>query len=125
VNAAPFGLAVSHPMTGVSVVTVSGDLEMTTTPALLDVVRAELAAGAQCLLIDLDAVDFLGSAGMTALLEASRALAGAVPGAMLHLSGTSRRVVHRPLEMLGLLPLFIVHADLDEALAKIESAERA
>jgi anti-anti-sigma factor len=69
--------------------------------------------------IDLAAVDFLGSAGLGSLLDASQILGAAVSGSMLHLAGTSERVVRRPLEMVGLLPLFKVHLTVDDALREI------
>jgi anti-anti-sigma factor len=115
-----FALGMSHSATGVCVVTVGGDLDAVTAPALIDCVRGQLAAGAACLVIDLEAVDFLGSAGLAALAEASQALSAAAPGSRLHLSGATHRSVRRPLELVGLLPQFEVMSTVADALSKIE-----
>lgn len=117
-----FALGTSLSETGVSVVTVGGDLDAVTAPALTDCVRGQLAAGAVALVIDLQAVDFLGSAGLAVLAESSRAVAEAVPGSRLHLSGAAHRSVHRPLDLVGLLPQFEVHATPADALSSIEAA---
>ena len=68
---------------------------------------------------DLGAVDFLGSAGLCALIDSSQALAQAVPASMLHLSGVAHRAVRRPLKIVGVLQLFTVHVTLDDALSEI------
>jgi hypothetical protein len=39
----------------------------------------------------------------------------------MYLTGASHRAVRRPLEMVGLLPLFSIHASQDDALAHIAS----
>ncbi|HEX4253074.1 MAG TPA: STAS domain-containing protein [Pseudonocardia sp.] len=120
-EAAPLALSVSRPTTGLCVVEVGGDLDALTVPFLNDCVRDQLAAGPVQLVIDLERVSFLGSAGISALVEYSRWLDEAVPGSKLHLSGTARRLVHRPLELVGLLPLFAVHRTLDQALAQLRA----
>jgi len=118
----PLGLVVTHPAAGVCVVNVSGELDTLTAPALIDCVRRELAAGASRLVIDLEGVEFLASAGLEALVESAQALARAVPGSGLRLCGVERRAVRRPLEMTGLLPLFSVHRTVDDALNDIAQA---
>jgi len=85
---------------------------MLTAPVLADCVRDQLTTGPVQVVIDLEAVTFLGSAGLATLLECSRWLESAEPSSTLHLSGTHRRNIHRPLELVGLLPLFNVHATL-------------
>jgi anti-sigma B factor antagonist len=115
----PLSLSVSYPVAGVCVVAAAGELDMMTARLLDDYVREQLAAGPVQLVIDLDEVVFLGSAGLTALLRCSRQLQETVPGSKLHLTGTTRREIHRPLELVGLMPLFNVHRTLDEVLARI------
>ncbi|HTK63972.1 MAG TPA: STAS domain-containing protein [Pseudonocardia sp.] len=119
-----FALGTSLSATGVSLVTVGGDLDAVTAPALMDCVRGQLAAGAVALVIDLEAVDFLGSAGLAVLAESTRAVSEATPGSKLHLSGAAHRSVHRPLELVGLLPQFEVHPTSADALSSIEAARR-
>lgn len=118
----PLDLVVTRPLAGVCVVSVSGELDTLTAPTLLDRVRRELAGGASSLVIDLEEVEFLASAGLRALVESSQAVAGAVPGSKLHLSGVDSRAVRRPLEMVGLLPLFTVHPSVGDALITIARA---
>lgn len=118
-TARPLGLIVSYPAPTVCVVQVAGELDTLTAPVLADCVREQLAAGPVQLVIDMEGVTFLGSAALSTLLQCSRWLETAVPGSKLHLSGTHRRIVSRPLELVGLLPLFNVHTTLAEALAQL------
>lgn len=121
-RSARFALGMSHSATGVCVVTVGGDLDAVTAPALMDCVRGQLAAGATRLVIDLEAVDFLGSAGLAALAESAQALSEKAPGSRLILSGAEHRTVRRPLELVGLLEQFEVHPTVADALVEIESS---
>jgi len=118
-SAPPLELSVSYPVPTVCVVEVEGELDMLTAPVLADCVRDQLTTGPVQVVIDLEAVTFLGSAGLATLLECSRWLESAEPSSTLHLSGTHRRNIHRPLELVGLLPLFNVHATLAEALSEL------
>jgi anti-anti-sigma factor len=118
-TAPPLELSVSYPVPAVCVVEVAGELDMLTARVLADCVQAQLTAGPVQLVIDLEAVTFLGSAGMGTLLECSRWLEATVPGSTMHLSGTHRRNIRRPLELVGLLPLFNAHTTLPEALAQL------
>lgn len=112
-------VVVSHPIIGVCVVKVVGELDALTAPVLADRVRGLVADGAKSVVIDLVAVEFLSSAGLGALLDCSRVLADAGSGLKLHLAGTSERAIRQPLEMVGLLPLFNVHPTVDDALREI------
>ena len=117
-----FALGMSHGASGVCVVTVGGDLDALTAPAFMDCVRGQVTAGATSLVVDLEKVEFLGSAGLAALVESSRMLADSVPGAKLRLSGAEHRSVRRPLELVGLLSEFDVHPTVADALRAIEAA---
>ena len=114
-------LSVSYPALEVCVVEVTGELDALTTPFLEDCLRGLLDLGPMHLVIDLEAVSFLGSSALSALMQCSRQLEIVRPGSVLHLTGTARREVHRPLELVGLLPLFRIHPTLGEALAQIAS----
>ncbi|HEX6402213.1 MAG TPA: STAS domain-containing protein [Pseudonocardiaceae bacterium] len=52
------------------VVTVTGEIDVVTAPDLADCLTAQLA-GSQVVVVDLDGVRFLGSAGVAALFEAN------------------------------------------------------
>jgi anti-sigma B factor antagonist len=116
---APMELSVTRPESGVSVIEIAGELDALTTPLLDECLREQRRAGLNHLVIDLSAVTFLGSSGLAALVQCSRKLEAQGSGSKVHLTGTSHRAIRRPLELVGLLPLFSVHATQDEAMADI------
>jgi len=119
---APLTLTVSRPSAGLCVVTVAGELDAHTGDLLTACVRENVTPDQPRLILDLDGVTFLGSAGISALVECSRHLNDVGPDAGLYLSGTERRTVYRPLELVGLLPLFSAHPTLAEAIAHATGA---
>jgi anti-anti-sigma factor len=58
---------------GQPVVSVRGELDLSTAPALAEVVEAELAAGSPALAVDLSGTTFLDSSGARALALLARA----------------------------------------------------
>jgi anti-sigma B factor antagonist len=64
------GLRVGEHGSEARVVTVVGDVDAMTGPKLFDFLAAQLAA-ARLVVVDLDGVQFLGSAGLSALFEAN------------------------------------------------------
>lgn len=115
----PFGLSVTRPVTGVSVVWVAGELDMITCPLLDRYLETQLAARPAHLVVDLEAVEFMGCTGLSTLLTA-RELAQAT-GSVLHLTGMKRRAVMRPLELTGLLSLFHSYPTLTDAPSELTS----
>jgi len=115
------GLTVQHPAVGVRVVAVAGELDMLTAPLLDACVREQLAAVPTDLILDLEAVRFLGSDGLSCLLGA-RALAQQTTGVRLHLAGLVTRAVARLLEVTGLLEQFDTYSCLTDALAALTDA---
>jgi anti-sigma B factor antagonist len=117
----PAGLSLSLSVTcsarGVCVVRVAGELDMVTAPLLGKCLKEQLAVGTTHLVVDLEAVKFMGSAGLNTLLTA-RELAQAA-GLVLHLAGMRTRAVVLPLEVTGLLPLFNVSPTLADALGEL------
>jgi anti-sigma B factor antagonist len=109
-------LSTAHPATGQVVVTVGGEVDMLTSPqlrlAVLD--QFEPAAGMDLVVLDLDAVTFLGTSGLAVLIEVREAAHTA--GVELRLACTARRVL-RPLTIAGLIPLFDIHDTVERALA--------
>jgi anti-sigma B factor antagonist len=63
--------AVATEPGGIRTVLVSGDVDLLTAPSMASAVR-EAQQGASAVLLDLSAVDFLGSAGLSVLVEAAR-----------------------------------------------------
>jgi anti-sigma B factor antagonist len=111
-NEQAIGLAVSRPAQDVTVVSVSGEIDMLSAPALRTYVTTNLGDSGTFLL-DLSGVSFLGSAGLAVLVEAAqesrtRAVTFGVVAA--------DRAVTRPIVATGLGEVFDVHASLDEAL---------
>lgn len=104
-------LVVERRDDGATTVTVSGEVDMLTAPALRSTVDEEHAAGGSLLVIDLRGVTFLGSSGLSVLVHARRL--GEDAGTALRLVAASRVVLH-PLEAAGLRPLFdVVDAPAD------------
>lgn len=118
---APMELSVSHHESGVSVIEIVGELDALTTPLLDECLSEQLDEHPTHLVIDLAEVTFLGSSGLAALVRCSRTLEASESGSVLHLTGATHRAVRRPLELVGLLPLFSIHATQDDALAHIAS----
>jgi len=58
-------------------VVVSGDLDLATAPQLMSAVESLAASGARRVVVDLGAVSFIDSSGISALLRADRTLRGA------------------------------------------------
>jgi anti-sigma B factor antagonist len=108
-------LTTNTPAPGQVVIEVGGEVDMLTSPQLRAAVLAQLETeGAQLVVLVLDAVTFLGTSGLAVLIEVREAAHTA--GVALRLVCTARRVL-RPLTIAGLVPLFDVRENLDQALA--------
>ncbi|MDQ2790144.1 MAG: STAS domain-containing protein [Actinomycetota bacterium] len=110
-------LSVTYPVPGVCVVQVVGELDMLTAPQLTKCLVEELSASPPHLVLDMQAVPFIGSAGLYALFKASE-LAQA-RGSVLHLAGMDQRAVSRELTVAGLLPYFRTYPTLEQALSAL------
>jgi anti-sigma B factor antagonist len=85
--------------------TVAGEVDSSTAPALRSAVDAAFAGGARELTVDLDGVTFLDSAGLCVLAGAHRHATEA--GVLLRVLASNRAVI-RPLEITGLWQLLAV-----------------
>lgn len=103
-------VTVEH-LSDTTVLTVAGEIDMTTAPALEDAVRRSLAECPARLVIDLTGAQFLSSAGIAVLMLAHRNSAGAALRVV-----ASDRVVLRPLELTGLTGDLAIYASLESAL---------
>lgn len=107
-------LTTRHPAAGRVVVEVGGEVDMLTSPRLRTAVLGRIAdAGSELVVLDLDAVSFLGTSGLAALIEIREAAHTA--GVELRLACVARRVL-RPLAIAGLVPLFDIHDSVEAAL---------
>ncbi len=97
-------VAVTRSATGV-LLTVAGEVDSSTAPALRAVVDTAFANGARALTIDLDGVTFLDSAGLCVLAGAHRR--AVEDGVVLRVVASTRAVI-RPLQITGLYDLLAV-----------------
>ncbi len=103
---------------GVTVLTVTGEVDLATAPALETAIDAALDSGADHLVIDLAAVSFLASAGMAALVAAHQR-AGDKTTIALVAEGPA---TSRQLKMTALDQVFDLHSTLGDALASVRGA---
>lgn len=93
------------------VLTVAGEIDMTTAPALEDAVRKSLIERPATLVIDLSGAEFFSSAGIAVLMLAHRNDSGVA----LRVVATDR-IVLRPLELTGLTGDLAIYDSVDTAL---------
>ncbi len=103
---------------GVTVLTVTGEVDLATAPALETAIDAALDAGSDRVVVDLAAVSFLASAGMAALVAAHQR-AGEKTTIALVAEGPA---TSRQLKMTALDQVFDLHSTLDGALASFRGA---
>lgn len=106
------GCIVSEDWIGrTAVVSVSGVLDMLTSPQLEASLTAALRQGPAAIIVDLTEVDFLASAGMGVLVAARDMAADDVRFAVV----ASGPATSRPLKLVGLAELIGLYPSLDEA----------
>jgi anti-anti-sigma factor len=100
---------------GAVVISVRGDVDALTAPRLTEAILGALPEPPSAVIVDLSDVDFLASAGMTALITANERTA---PGVRFLVvadgSGTSR-----PLKLMGLDRVLALYPTLDEAVSAV------
>lgn len=104
-------IAVQQRGNGVTVLTVGGEVDMSSAPVLRTTVGQHLTDGST-LVLDLSRVTFLGSAGLAVLVEAAQQSKSR--GVALRIVAVAR-AVKRPLEATGLGDVFSVFSSVDEA----------
>jgi anti-anti-sigma factor len=97
----------------VAVVAASGELDMLTAPQLRDAVEAALSQHPAGLIVDMTAVEFLGSAGMQVLMEAHNQTSGTETRFAVVADGPA---TSRPLKITGIADLIDLYSALDAAL---------
>lgn len=110
-------LTVERPAIGVCVVTVGGELDMLTAPALAACLQQQLSTNPDHLVVDLQGVSFLDSKGLHCLLQARETTH--TTNTPLHLAGLVTHAVARPLQVSQLLELFTTYPTITQALAAI------
>ena len=99
-----------------AVLTLSGELDLATAPAVRECLNELVGGGARQVVVDLRQVDFLDSIGLGVLVGAYRRLREREPAGSLRLVCTSERVI-RVFELTGLLLLFPMYASVEQARA--------
>ncbi|EHR60224.1 anti-anti-sigma factor [Saccharomonospora cyanea NA-134] len=105
------------------VVTVSGEIDLGTRDELAEHLDEALGAVSppQSLVVDLNEVTFLGSAGLALLLDTQDAAAR--KGVPLRVVAT-QRVVRRPIEAVGLAEALPLHPTVESALTELPVPRR-
>ncbi|MBJ7382979.1 MAG: STAS domain-containing protein [Mycolicibacterium sp.] len=112
------GLGLTETWSGdVAVVGVSGELDMLTAPELAGAIEAAARKNPAALVVDLSAVDFLASAGMSTLITAHEDIAPRARFALV----ADGPATSRPLRLVGIDQIFAVYRTLDDALAGVGS----
>src|SRR6201999_2168422 len=91
----------------------TGELDVGTQAATSALITEALAAAPDVLILDLRDVDFLGSTGLSVLIEAQRAAAARNVAICLV---ATRRATLLPLELTGLTTMFPVFASPEDAM---------
>jgi anti-sigma B factor antagonist len=99
----------------VAVVGVSGELDMLTTPELAEAIEAAVRKSPSALIVDLSAVEFLASAGMSTLITAHE---GITPRAKFAVVADGP-ATSRALRLVGIDQIFAVYRTLDGALVGV------
>ncbi|MDQ3906311.1 MAG: STAS domain-containing protein [Actinomycetota bacterium] len=111
-------LSVQHyPTVDICAVVVEGELDLLTAPLLGRCVRQQLVAAPQHLILDLEAVGFMGSRGLNCLLRARQLTQ--TRGIELHLAGLATRAISVPMKLAGLLGVFSTYPTLVHAVMEL------
>lgn len=98
----------------VAVVSIAGEIDMSTTPELRDVLARVASRGHDDVVLDLSDVTFLGSAAAVLLLGAASSLASR-PMVLV----ATDPAVRRPLELLGVCSPIVVRSSIIEAVSLV------
>ncbi|ORA22525.1 STAS domain-containing protein [Mycobacterium aquaticum] len=101
----------------ISVVAVSGTVDMLTAPRLEEAIRTATKSSPSAVVVDLSGVDFLASAGMGVLVASHNALQPAMRFAVV----ADGPATSRPLKLVGIDDVVELFATLDEALAAVRN----
>jgi anti-anti-sigma factor len=120
VNPVPFDVSVSNLDGGVQVVSVRGELDLSTAPSLERPLEEVLERGEGPILVDLTECEFIDSTGIALIVRATQRLESDGSGRTLVVCSYNDQV-RRVLDITGLDVSIPVHGTRDEALAAIAS----
>jgi anti-sigma B factor antagonist len=98
-----------------TVVSVSGSVDMLTAPALADAIDSALAKKPNGLIVDLSKVEFLGSAGISVLMRTRDSIGESAQFCVV----ADGPATHRPLTLLGINEMMSLCRTLDDAVNKL------
>ena len=101
---------------GALILTVTGEIDLLTTPRLRAAVSECLDRADELLVVDLTQVSFLGSHGLAALVGAAQESANGRNKAPLRLVVDGNRPVVRPIQVTGLNEVLALYHSVPEAL---------
>lgn len=101
----------------IAVVAVSGTLDVLSAPDLEAHIKATATGSPSAVVVDLSAVDFLGSSGMGVLVTAHSDLTPAIRLALV----ADGPATSRPLKLIGIADIIDIFATLDEALSALSA----
>ncbi|HTX94852.1 MAG TPA: STAS domain-containing protein [Mycobacterium sp.] len=104
-----------HQVDQAVVLTVSGEVDMLSSPHLAEAIQTALAAKPAALIVDLAKVDFLASAGMTVLVSAQAEVEPPTRFAVV----ANGAATSRPIKLMGIDSLLSLYSTLDGALSGI------
>lgn len=105
-----------HQVDQAVVLTVSGEVDMLSSPQLAESIQTTLATKPAALIVDLSKVSFLASAGMTVLVTAN----GDVQPPTRFAVVANGSATSRPIKLMGIDSVLPLYNSLDAALSGIE-----
>lgn len=105
-----------HQVDQAVVLTVSGEVDMLSSPQLAESIQTTLATKPAALIVDLSKVSFLASAGMTVLVTAN----GEVQPPTRFAVVANGSATSRPIKLMGIDNVLPLYNSLDAALSGIE-----
>jgi anti-sigma B factor antagonist len=106
-----------HRVDGISVVGVTGVVDMLTAPDLEKAISEAAKSSPSAVVVDMSAVEFLASAGMGVLIAAQDELAPGIRFAVV----ADGPATSRPLKLVGVTDVVDLYATLDDALSALRN----
>jgi len=104
---------------GIVVLSIGGEIDLVTAPALEEAIGGVLVDNPQALIIDLSAVEFLGSVGLKILAATYEKLGDSAQFGVVARGPATRRPIH----LTGLDKTFPLYPTLDDALTGVREAK--
>jgi anti-anti-sigma factor len=115
----PITTSVAHRQ-GATVVSVGGEIDLSTSPAFDAAIATALEEDPSVLVIDLSAVTFMASVGLQILAATQEKFSKSIRIAVVANSAAARR----PIQLTGLDNVIALYPTLDEALTAVGEAPR-